>query len=872
MVTEGDTRSNGNRPRMTVGDYNVVAHLRKIPALLSVFDALMVSQELRESLIYALQNPASFQAYFAQEAREEVAQIEPEPHITFTDDDLMAGTADHNRPLYTTGIIYGKKINKILVDPGSSISIMPLKTLVQLSLSIRETKKDKIRIHGFNHQYQKALGSTVIDIDFGEIVTPVKFFIIEADTTYKALLGRPWLHENGLVPSTLHQCVKFTRDGKQCVIKGDDRPFEAHEAELDDAKYYQPRVEQGAALTKNASSSDAVREAVKRVILKAAIKSQTTQMLWGSDSEPESSEKAEDDVHSPARPCKDSGNEGEGQSSLAVEFMPMEHCKDLTPREREKISKLKTFTVPPKIEEVRFIKIGEVDLEDDQAPPEDCKRWLEESENETKMPPKLQRNTDARMKGLFHRTHCLEPISKRRIEMFQKFWDGDSNEVTKLNGKTSNTRGLGFDTQPGTSKPKTFKNTQVHTSRHISSTETWRRNGSRRQTSNEITMFDVLQRRFQEMVRSQQDVERSMGRLIAQNQDLCRQIAAKKQENQACREKIKELQRRVNKLRQEIARLHDIGERDKDRIIQVSQRNLSHQREIESLSRIAREAREALVSAENQAQLEDTQSHTCHRVTISDMLEDEDPEASNEKDGPDGNTSAQEAASIEASIEQNEAAYRQEIHELQDQISRYKAESRGDGYQKEKSHSYTKRREREELLDRNQGSHSGGPRYKETRNQGYTCHRVTITEVEEEEETLEAEPEASEGEQFILAVKNAPKELEEGGQNTIDELKSVNLGTEEDPRPTFISTSLNPDIERKLTELLKEYRDCFAWSYSEMPGLDPAIAVHKLKIDPEVKPVKQGPRRMRVELEKKVIAEVKKLINAGFIREEETPD
>lgn len=43
-------------------------------------------------------------------------------------------------------------------------------------------------------------------------------------------------------------------------------------------------------------------------------------------------------------------------------------------------------------------------------------------------------------------------------------------------------------------------------------------------------------------------------------------------------------------------------------------------------------------------------------------------------------------------------------------------------------------------------------------------------------------------------------------------------------------------------------------------------AVHKLKIDPNVQPVKQAPRRMRIELEEKVVIETKKLIEAGFIQ------
>jgi Reverse transcriptase (RNA-dependent DNA polymerase) len=108
--------------------------------------------------------------------------------------------------------------------------------------------------------------------------------------------------------------------------------------------------------------------------------------------------------------------------------------------------------------------------------------------------------------------------------------------------------------------------------------------------------------------------------------------------------------------------------------------------------------------------------------------------------------------------------------------------------------------------------------------------------------------------------------------NTVDELIEINLGTEEDPRPTFISASLPEEAADKLKTFLKGYIDCFAWSYKEMPELDPNVAVHYLKIDPTFKPIKQALRRMRIELEEKVVEEIKKLIDAGFIREEETPE
>ena len=71
--------------------------------------------------------------------------------------------------------------------------------------------------------------------------------------------------------------------------------------------------------------------------------------------------------------------------------------------------------------------------------------------------------------------------------------------------------------------------------------------------------------------------------------------------------------------------------------------------------------------------------------------------------------------------------------------------------------------------------------------------------------------------------------------------------------------------------LLKEYRDVFAWTYEEMPGLDPSLVVHRLSITPGVKPVKQGPRIFRPEVEVQVKEEIEKLLRASFIKPIEHP-
>ncbi|RVW32939.1 Transposon Ty3-G Gag-Pol polyprotein [Vitis vinifera] len=74
----------------------------------------------------------------------------------------------------------------------------------------------------------------------------------------------------------------------------------------------------------------------------------------------------------------------------------------------------------------------------------------------------------------------------------------------------------------------------------------------------------------------------------------------------------------------------------------------------------------------------------------------------------------------------------------------------------------------------------------------------------------------------------APQVFEDGGQATVDELKEANLGTNENPRPIYVTMLLSPFEEKSYFELLLDYKDVFAWSYKEMLGLDPKVAVHQL--------------------------------------------
>lgn len=110
-----------------------------------------MSHELRDTLVDALQNPEQYQAFFAEQHMKEALYATHTASISFNENDLLTGTTEHNRPLYVTGMCEGTRINRILVDPGSSVNLMPIKTLKNLALSIKHLSTDKISMKGFDH-------------------------------------------------------------------------------------------------------------------------------------------------------------------------------------------------------------------------------------------------------------------------------------------------------------------------------------------------------------------------------------------------------------------------------------------------------------------------------------------------------------------------------------------------------------------------------------------------------------------------------------------------------------------------------------------------------------------------------------------------
>ena len=66
--------------------------------------------------------------------------------ITFGEDDFLLGSKFHNRPLYVIGEVGGTIFNRILLDCGSAVNLIPLKTLHAIGMSARQLSPSMLTI------------------------------------------------------------------------------------------------------------------------------------------------------------------------------------------------------------------------------------------------------------------------------------------------------------------------------------------------------------------------------------------------------------------------------------------------------------------------------------------------------------------------------------------------------------------------------------------------------------------------------------------------------------------------------------------------------------------------------------------------------
>ena len=73
----------------------------------------------------------------------------------------------HIKPLYVRAHLNGRLVSKVLIDNGLAVSVMPLRMMRALGMSINDLIETEVAMSAFIGEVSKTLGILPIDITIG---------------------------------------------------------------------------------------------------------------------------------------------------------------------------------------------------------------------------------------------------------------------------------------------------------------------------------------------------------------------------------------------------------------------------------------------------------------------------------------------------------------------------------------------------------------------------------------------------------------------------------------------------------------------------------------------------------------------------------
>ncbi|XP_069147092.1 uncharacterized protein [Solanum lycopersicum] len=195
--------------------------LSKTSSQISILELLQSSETHQDALLKILGEAYVPSNITHGEVSQMVGQVFEAYKISFHKDELPLEGTTHNKALYISVQYQDKVINKALVDAGSGLNICPLSTLTRLGVDSAKIQTWKMNVRAFDGSQRGTIGEITLYMLIGPVTFPIAFQILDIPSSYNLLLGRPWIHMAGAVPSTLHQCLKFEWDYEEVVVHGE---------------------------------------------------------------------------------------------------------------------------------------------------------------------------------------------------------------------------------------------------------------------------------------------------------------------------------------------------------------------------------------------------------------------------------------------------------------------------------------------------------------------------------------------------------------------------------------------------------------------------------------------------------------------------
>ncbi|XP_057445025.1 uncharacterized protein LOC130737287 [Lotus japonicus] len=115
----------------------------------------------------------------------------------------------HLKPLFVWAKVEDKGVNKVLVDGGAAINLMPRFMLKKLGKTEANLISHDMVLSDYEGKTSTSMGAIMLNITVGTVSRSTLFIVVPSMANYNLLLGREWIHGVGAVPSTLHQRISI---------------------------------------------------------------------------------------------------------------------------------------------------------------------------------------------------------------------------------------------------------------------------------------------------------------------------------------------------------------------------------------------------------------------------------------------------------------------------------------------------------------------------------------------------------------------------------------------------------------------------------------------------------------------------------------
>nr|XP_016436723.1 PREDICTED: uncharacterized protein LOC107762840 [Nicotiana tabacum] len=142
---------------------------------------------------------------------------------------VISGGEEVNGVTYKTSkktsnvmVTHGKRVRQVLEEDSSSVNIILLRVVNEMQADDKMVPKART-LSGFNNSSIVTKGEITLVTFVEGVVKDTKFQVRDTDMAYNMILGRPWIHDMDVVPSTFHQVIKFPSQWGIRQIRGDQQ-------------------------------------------------------------------------------------------------------------------------------------------------------------------------------------------------------------------------------------------------------------------------------------------------------------------------------------------------------------------------------------------------------------------------------------------------------------------------------------------------------------------------------------------------------------------------------------------------------------------------------------------------------------------------